>query len=99
MHRHQELEKGYQRQDKLNSKLVLCQEAPIEKHVRGGMDQGCRFVPYTFSETSNATDGTKPDLNIGETRVWRLDSGPRSITLGMWDWFLNSFSAKNLVPI
>ena len=24
----------------------------------------------------SATDGTKPDLNIGETRVWRLDSGP-----------------------
>ena len=23
-----------------------------------------------------ATDGTKLDLNIGETRVWRLDSGP-----------------------
>ena len=23
-----------------------------------------------------ATDGTKPDINIGETRVWRLDSGP-----------------------
>ena len=32
--------------------------------------QGCRFVPYTFSETSKATDGTKLDLNIGETRVW-----------------------------
>ena len=29
-----------------------------------------------FLETSKATDGTKPDLNIGETRVWRLDSGP-----------------------
>ena len=24
----------------------------------------------------SATDGTKPDLNIGETRVWPLDSGP-----------------------
>ena len=23
-----------------------------------------------------ARDGTTPDLNIGETRVWRLDSGP-----------------------
>ena len=32
--------------------------------------QGCRFVPHTFSETNKATDGTKLDLNIGETRVW-----------------------------
>ena len=35
--------------------------------------QGCRFVPSTFQKHS-ATDGR--DLNIGETRVWRLDSGP-----------------------
>ena len=30
---------------------------------------------YTCSETNKATDGTKLDLNIGETRVWWLDSG------------------------
>ena len=34
--------------------------------------QGCRS-PIHFRKLS-ATDGTKPDLNIGETRLWRLDS-------------------------
>ena len=35
--------------------------------------QGCRFVPEKHFQKQAATDGTKPDLNIGETRVWRLD--------------------------
>ena len=30
--------------------------------------QGCRFVPYTFSETKPQM--VPMDLNIGETRVW-----------------------------
>ena len=34
--------------------------------------------PIHFRKQS-ATDGTKPDLNIGETKVWRLDSGPNLI--------------------
>ena len=29
-----------------------------------------------FGNKQAATDGTDWDLNIGETRVWRLDSGP-----------------------
>ena len=33
------------------------------------VNQGCRFVP---KETIRHTDGTKNDLNIDETRVWRL---------------------------
>ena len=38
----------------------------------------------TFSETIKATDGTKMDLNIGETRVWRLDSGPSPQPCKRW---------------
>ena len=34
------------------------------------------FVPYTFSQNDSATDGTYTDLNIGETSLWRLGSGP-----------------------
>ena len=36
--------------------LMICWRKNVDKC------QGCRFVPYT--------DGTKLDLNIGETRVW-----------------------------
>ena len=33
------------------------------------------LAPIHFRKQS-ATDGTKPDLNMGETSVWRHDSGP-----------------------
>ena len=46
--------------------------------------QGCRFVPAIEFRKHSATDGTELDLNIGETRVWRLDSGPN---LQPWIWF------------
>ena len=42
--------------------------------------QGCRFVP----QKQAATDGR--DLNIGETRVWRLDSGRN-----LQPWFMLDF--------
>ena len=32
-----------------------------------------QICPLAVSETSNATDGTNRNLNIGETRAWRLD--------------------------
>ena len=38
--------------------------------------QGCRFGSEKHFRKLSATDGTKKDLNIGETRVWRIDSGP-----------------------
>ena len=37
------------------------------------VQQGCRFVPKKHFPKLSATDGTKPNLNIGETRVGRLD--------------------------
>ncbi len=51
-------------------------------------EQGCRFVPYTFSETIRHRW-----LNIGETRVWRLDSGPN---LQPW-WNPVSFTQNWLI--
>ena len=39
--------------------------------------QGCRFVPKQHFRKQTATDGTKLDLNVGETtRVWRRKNGP-----------------------
>ena len=44
--------------------------------------QGCTpFIKVAYLSPlyifgNKATDGTKLDLNIGDTRVWRLDSGP-----------------------
>ena len=38
--------------------------------------QGCGDLSPIHFRKQSVTDGTKPDLNIGETRVWRLDSGP-----------------------
>ncbi len=39
------------------------------------ISRGCSRVvpPKTVSETNKATDGVSRDLNIGATRVWRLD--------------------------
>ena len=38
--------------------------------------QGCRFCPRkTCLETSKATDGFLCIIHVGETRLWRLDSG------------------------
>ena len=39
------------------------------------MDKVADLSPKHLRKQS-ATDGTKKDLNIAETRVWRLDSGP-----------------------
>ena len=39
------------------------------------MNKVADLSPIYFRKQS-ATDGTKKDLNIRETRVWRLDSGP-----------------------
>ena len=53
---------------------------------------GCRFVPYTILGDKETTNGTKKDLNIGETRVWRLDSGPN---LQPWFFIILSSSATS----
>lgn len=37
--------------------------------------------PKKHVRNLSTTDGTKPDLNIVETRLWRLDSEPKSIQL------------------
>ena len=42
----------------------------------GDPNRGCRFIPEKHVRKQSATDGFSGDLNIGETRVWRLDSGP-----------------------
>ena len=49
----------------------------LEDHPSVLINQGCRFVPYTFSEQS-ATVGTYGSkiLSFLKTRAWRLDSGP-----------------------
>ena len=38
-------------------------------HLQLIENQGCRFVPDKHVPKHSATDGTKRDLNIGETRV------------------------------
>ena len=60
---------GEQQQNSVRSDVgKLIPPGRVTKKTRS-VQQGCRFVPSTFSET----DGTKPNLNIGETRVGRLD--------------------------
>ena len=61
--------------------------------VSEGM-QGCSLFPRKrFSETSKATDDTKPDLNIGETRVWRFDSG-----LNLQPWYVSEAATPFPAP-
>ena len=51
-------------------------------HVPAVHLQGCTpFIKVAYLSPlyifgNKATDGTKLDLNIGDSRVWRLDSGP-----------------------
>ena len=63
--------------------VAACDVFTLPKRQKGhGLKHmGCRFVPYTFGETFAATDSTKPDLNIGESRVWWLEAKAKATTL------------------
>ncbi len=54
--------------------------------VRGWITprQGCRFVPTWHFRKLSATDGTKLDLNIGETRVWLWFRAKSTTLQGGW---------------
>ena len=45
-------------------------------YLSGDCNSRLQICPLDIFGNKAATDGTKLDLNIGETRVWRLDSGP-----------------------
>ena len=56
---------------------VILREFPKKKvhEVWVGNIMTPGFVTVIHFRTHSATDGIKLDLNIGQTRVWRLDSG------------------------
>ena len=63
--------------EKIND-MLKCQQKELTHKVAD-------LSPIHFPKQS-ATDGTKLDLNIGETRVWRLDSGP-NLQPCVWAFF------------
>ena len=60
---------------KPNSERIMFQAWVFRKFC-----QGCRFFPYTFSETIRHRWYLQLDLNIGETRVWWLWFRAKSTT-------------------
>ena len=67
----------------------------------GNNFQGCSFVPETHFRELVATAGVSRDLNIDETRVWRLWFRAKSTTLvfSRFLWFWGFATLKSVVSM